>query len=249
MDPYLESEELWRGFHHHLADEVMAQLNSKLSDKYYADVEVRATLEEVNISSEPIIYPDVGVLDVMPRPSVRVAVLPAPSAPIQRLAWPAEQAKLRAVHVYVSATKTLVTTIEILSPVNKRGDGLEQYRQKRSRILRSAVHLVEIDLLRGGRRPGWEVNEPPIESDYILLLNRAGDARLSEIWPVALNEPLPLVPVPLIAPDQDVMLDLRLALDNIYQRAVYARRIDYDQPVPPPKLRPTIAAWLAQQPM
>ena len=40
------------------------------------------------------------------------------------------------------------------------------------------------------------------------------------------------------------MLDLRGALDNVYERAVYARRIKYNTPLPPPKLRPAIAEWL-----
>jgi hypothetical protein len=41
MDPYLEAPEIWHGFHHLLADEIIAQLNARLSPRYYADVEVR----------------------------------------------------------------------------------------------------------------------------------------------------------------------------------------------------------------
>jgi hypothetical protein len=153
--------------------------------------------------------------------------------------------KLRAVHIYETETRTLVTSIGILSPVNKRGQGLERYRQKRRRILLSDVHLIEIDLLLGGQRPGREVNEPALDTDYVLLVNRANDSpRISEIWPVALNETLPTLPVPLLPPDPDVPLDMAAILQNIYARAVYARRIDYTRPVPPPKLRPAIQAWM-----
>ncbi len=46
----------------------------------------------------------------------------------------------------------LVTVIELLSPANKeRGSkGWELYRRKQEDVLKSDVHLVEIDLLRGG---------------------------------------------------------------------------------------------------
>ncbi|MBI2876268.1 MAG: DUF4058 family protein, partial [Candidatus Tectomicrobia bacterium] len=118
-----------------------------------------------------------------------------------------------------------------------------------AQLLLSPVHLVEIDLLRGGERPGREVADPPLEADYILLVNRcrAGDERrISEIWPVALQEPLPVLPVPLLPPDPDVALELNAAIRAVYVRAGYAWRIHYQRPVPPPELRPEMAVWLKQ---
>jgi hypothetical protein len=247
MDPYLEAPEHWRSFHHLLADEIMAQLNCTLSERYYADVEVRTVLEEVSISTVHTVFPDTGVLEAEPYTAGATAATAIPAAPIQRLAMPLEQSRLRSVRVYTVGAHNLVTSIEILSPVNKRGEGLEAYRLKRDRMLRSPVHLIEIDLLRGLQRPGWEVREPPIDTDYILLVNRArmDRDRISDIWPVALNQPLPHLPVPLLDVDPDVILDLGSAIAVIYERAAYARRIDYAQPVPPPQLRPDMAAWLA----
>lgn len=116
--------------------------------------------------------------------------------------------------------------------------------------MKSRVHLVEIDLLCGGQRPGEELNAKPLDTDYILLVNRAREGRarrISDIWPVALNEPLPLIPVPLMPPDPDVPLNLRAAMDAVYERAAYTRRINYDKPVPPPELRPAMAEWLRQK--
>ena len=80
----------------------------------------------------------------------------------------------------------------------------------------------------------WEVDDPPLDTDYICLVNRAnyGEARISEIWPVALNEALPTIPIPLLADDPDVLLELPEVMAGIYTRAAYARRIDYNQPVP-----------------
>jgi hypothetical protein len=244
MDPYLESAEYWSSFHHHLAEELMTQLNATLGPAYFADVEVRASFDDLGVFNSIDIYPDVAVLGDAP-PSVRAAA-PAVVAPIQRLALPAERARLRTVQVRRSGSNTLVTAIELLSPANKHGRGLEQYRQKRERLLLSDCHLIELDLLRRGQRPGWEVAEPPLDAAYICLVNRAraDELRLSEIWPLRLAEPLPLLPVPLRSPDPDVLLDLGAALQAIYGRARYARRIDYRVAPPPPELSAEDAAWL-----
>ncbi len=246
MDPYLEDKATWPGFHHHLAEELMTILNAGLDAKYYAEVEVRTVLEEINIATASQVYPDIAVLENISSGAAMTPTAPVLSAPLQRVAMPADQTKLRAVHVYTSAGKDLVTVIEILFPVNKQGQGLDRYRQKRERLLHTQVHLVELDLLRGGQRPGWELSDPPLDTDYVCLVNRAsyGEDRISEIWPVALNEPLPTVPIPLLPPDEDVPVDLGEALQNIYSRAAYNRRVDYQQPLPPPNLRPAMAVWL-----
>lgn len=157
---------------------------------------------------------------------------------------------VRTVQIYQADTGELVTSVEILSPYDKRaGQGLEEYRPKRTRIILSPVHLVEVDLLRAGERPGREVNEPPLDAEYILLVNRNryGDIRISEFWPGAFNERLPLIPIPLLPPDSDVALDLTTAIQTIYARAAYDRRLDYRRPVPPPELRPAMAAWVKER--
>jgi hypothetical protein len=169
---------------------------------------------------------------------------------VRRTVASPERTKLRAVKIVRTDSGQLVTSIEILSPYNKRsGEGAFDYRKKRRRILQSPVHLVEIDLLRWGERPGTEVNEPPLDADYVVLVNRAhdGDIRTSEIWPLGLSNPLPVVPVPLLPPDPDVPLDLGEAFRSVYRRGGYDWRIDYKRPIPPPELRPAMATWLREQ--
>jgi hypothetical protein len=252
MDPYIEDNEVWPDFHHSLAEEIKGRLNEQIGPKYYAAVQVRTVIQEVGISAISPMYPDVGVLEKRkPMPGgTGVAVQPAATryqAPIQRKTAVQTQFRLRAVQVFMTKTAELVTTIEILSPYNKQpGDGLREYRQKRQRILQSAVHLVEIDLLRGGQRPGPEVAYPPLDTDYVLLVNRTmeDEERVSDIWPVALNESLPVLPVPLLEPDLDVLLDLTAVVQAVYTRSGYDWRIDYTLPVPPPELRPGIADWV-----
>ena len=146
MDPYLEAKEIWHGFHHLLADEIMAQLNSKLSSRYYADVEVRTVLEEAGAAATQIIFPHTAVLEVAPRGAETGPAVAIAPAPIKRTAALPDLFKLRTVQVYLTETQTLVTSIEILSPVNKRGSGLQEYREKRRRIMQADVHLMELDL-------------------------------------------------------------------------------------------------------
>jgi len=255
MDPFLEDPEIWPGFHHRLADEVAAQLNPVIGPKYYADVSLRTVGEVVRIGTAHVSYPDVGLFETggartVPGTGSGRSAVAIPPAPIQRTVLVPGRTRLRAVRIYVTGTDQLVTTIELLSPYNKRrGEGLEEYREKRARSLNSSAHLVEIDLLRGGERPGHEVADPPVDAEYVLLVNRfrEDDRRVSEIWPVALDQALPLLPVPLLPPDADAALDLNAAIRSDYSRAGYAWRIDYRRPVPSPELRSEMAAWTRQR--
>ncbi len=249
MDPYLEDNSHWRGFHHHLAEEIVRHLNPIIVPKYYAEVDVHSVLQELTIAETQHVYPDVNIIETQPQPTSQRQAVVIPEAPLQRAIEIPEPMKRRAVNIYLTETKTLVTAIELLSPANKSGGGLAQYRRKRDSLLRSEVHLVEIDLLRSGQRPGPEVNEPPIETDYVILLNRAEatNLRLSKIWPVSLAEPLPTIPVPLRAPDPDVPLPLPDIFDSIYATHYYQYRLDYSQPVPAPSLRPEMQTWFDAQ--
>lgn len=75
------------------------------------------------------------------------------------------------------------------------------------------------------------------------MVNRAteftdNDGRISEIWPIALSDALPTIPIPLLLPDPDALVDLGPVLHNVYQRAGYEWRIDYTGAVPPPVTPP-----------
>jgi hypothetical protein len=257
MDPYLEDPAIWRGFHHRLANEIADRLNPTIGPKYYADVDVHTTFEEVHVGKAKPIIPDVAIvvqrarLPGTPLGGVAVAEPAETSAPVRRPVK-VTPVTLRAVRIYLTETDELVTSIELLSPYNKRGEGLAEYRRKRSSLLASNVHLVEIDLLRGGQRVGSEVEGPPLDDvDYILLVNRGTAVNpgvWSDIWPVTLDQPLPQLPIPLDPPDPDVSLDLNAVVRTIYDNAAYERRIDYRQPVPPPALPPAMAQWVKAHP-
>lgn len=253
----MEAATLWPGFHHLLADELVAQLNARIGPKYFSDVEVRTVLQDVAIGTSQTVLPDAAVVAStgpwVPLGGAPVATVERVKAPILRPVPMPEPVRLRSVRIYLTETQRLVTVIEALSPINKRrGEGWAAYRRKRARLLRSPVHLVEIDLRRGGRRPGWEVAEPPLDTDYVLVVNRAteaadNDERISGLWPIALSDTLPTIPIPLLPPDSDALIDFGLVLRNVYQRAGYEWRVDYTGPVPAPELRAPMVVWLQEQ--
>lgn len=153
--------------------------------------------------------------------------------------------RLANVEVRKTGTNTLVTAIEILSPVNKRtGPQREKYLRKRQELFRSAVHVMEIDLLRGGKRSPLEILPPA--APYYVTLGRANNRPRIDVWPIQLADRLPRLPIPLLSPDPDVVLDLGAIVRDVYERGAYARRIDYTQPAPPPELTAEQQAWMMQ---
>ncbi len=90
--------------------------------------------------------------------------------------------------------------------------------------MRSSVHLIEIDLLRAGRRPPLE--RPVPAAPYYVVLSRGDDRPYVDVWPIQLCEKLPTIPVSLIEPDPDVALDLGAVLAAVYERGGYATLID-----------------------
>jgi hypothetical protein len=152
--------------------------------------------------------------------------------------------KSQSIEIHRVQDGVLVTAIEILSPVNKRPghEAFNKYRLKRRDLLRAGVHLLEIDLLRGGTRPPLVTPLP--EAPYFVFLNRMERYPNVEIWPISFQDPIPILPVPLMAPDADVPIDLNQAIQIIYTEAVYDLRIDYEQPPPLPALSSEETTWL-----
>jgi hypothetical protein len=236
MDPYLEGY-LWPDVHHALAEEIRRQLTPKIAPQYVARIAIRFVAEE--LASEEtvgIMLPDVEVISSS---RTSTAIAPAVAAYGEVIATapfvlPLKQSirtRLASVEIRDTASRTLVTSIEILSPVNKRGSGWDEYQQKRQTVMRSSAHLLEIDLLRPGRRP-VHVGRLPA-APYFAFLTRA-PLRQIEVWPAQLADKLPILPLPLQEPDPDVPLDLSAALAAVYDSARYDLDIDYHRPPEPP---------------
>ena len=240
MDPYIEAPEVWGDFHGGLATEIRSALNHKLRPRYLARLTPYVTYETIEIARTVGIRPDVGILWKTLRESV-VAITPPVAESEVAYEVPV---RLYTVEIHATATMELVTAIEILSSVNKkRGhDAYIDYHRKRRDLFRSSVHLVEIDLLRGGERPPLEKPVPP--APYYITLSRANRRPKVEVWAIQLKDPLPCLPVPLREPDPDAALDLQAILRTVYEAGGYDMLIDYSQPPPPPKLSDAESQWL-----
>jgi hypothetical protein len=243
MDPYLEGS-LWTTIHGQLAAEVSRQLAPKLRPRYLAlmgEYFVADDPESVAVTAEPL-YLDVGVAQAReePAPESAGAVAVAPlrlETPMPRFV-PHFNVQIRD-----REKRRLVTSIEFLSPTNKRGRGRKKYLAKRGRILSSTAHLMEIDLLRQGQRVPMVRPLPP--ASYFVFLSRTEERPMTEIWPISLRDALPVVPVPLLPGDADVPLDLQSALNNIYDQVGYDLAVDYGKP-PEVPLSEEEAAWAGE---
>ena len=228
MDPYLEGT-LWTTVHFSLSAEIVRQLAPKLRPRYLvlpAERFVMETPESVAITAADM-YPDVGVARTRSMAGATQGTVVAP-APLELATIIPTSIPHVTVEIRDTANRQLVTAIEVLSPTNKRGDGRAEYLAKRRRILLSTAHFLEIDLLRQGQRVPMQ--QPLPRTPYFVFLGRVEKRPMTEIWPISLAEPLPVVPVPLLPSDKDEALDLQEAFATIYDLLGYDLALDYTQP-------------------
>jgi len=85
---------------------------------------------------------------------------------------------------------------------------------------------------------------PLPDSPYFIFLSRAPDRPIIEVWPINLNMPLPRIPIPLLPEDDDVPLELQLALNTAYDTFGYHLSVNYNNP-PEIPLPDKWAEWAA----
>ena len=251
MDPYLEGY-LWPDVHNALANKMRQLLSPLLRPRYTARLGIYVVEDSAPESDIGIMYPDVEVMqrndyETTPRvnPSTTSALHTGTATPAL-LSIPVilpVEVQIPVVEIRDAAHNQLVTSIEILSPVNKREPGLAAYRQKRQRLYQAGIHLIEIDLLRRGSRPISDTRVPVVP--YLVMLTRAHAGR-TQVWPLALADTLPTIPVPLRQPDDDVLLDLSDTLQRVYDEAAYDLSIDYRSNPPPPVFQPVDQKWMRE---
>jgi hypothetical protein len=251
MDPYLEGY-LWPDVHNALANKLRQQLTPLLRPRYTARLGIYVVEDTAPESDLGIMYPDVEVMLQEPAGQPAYADRGTAGAAAMRTITPATlsipvilpvEVQLSSVEIRDTASNQLVTSIEILSPVNKREPGLAQYRVKRQRLYQAGVHLIELDLIRRGTRPVAHHRLPDVP--YLITLTRARTGK-TDVWPLALGNALPTLPIPLRPPDDDVTLDLAAALTAVYDEAAYDLSIDYRQEPPPPALSEADRTWIGE---
>lgn len=257
MDPYIEACDLWRDFHSHLIEAIYQRVADTVPERYLVrnDERYYIVLAGVEGKDTHAFIPDVGLTDQpgpkqkrpQKRGSTAVAEAPAGEEPAVLRAFIPEEYRESFIEIYeANPEQRLVTSIEVLSPTNKRpgAEGRDLYLRKRHAQMLQGVNLVEIDLLRRGEK--MPMLDPWPEAPYTLMVARAHGVQNCRVWSGHFQRPLPSIPVPLAKPDPDIMLDLQPMIDAIYKRSRYARSIDYTRPLDPP-LSPKETAWLEKQ--
>ena len=257
MNPYLEHADAWHDFHEAFLPEIRGLIEAQVGENYIVKLDDTAYIHEVS-ENRPRLFgrPDAFVSRTTTwRDSGReaveaeeevggVAVANEPVlAPLSVELPMADEERLSFIEIWDRRERSVVTVIELLSSTNKRpGPDREQYLAKRNNYLKAWVHLVEIDLLRGGPRMPFDTpQDSPLECDYCVLVSRYKERPRAGLWPIRLRDSLPVIPIPLKAPDPDVRLDLKLALDRVYDAASYRKYI-YESD-PEPTLSEADAAW------
>lgn len=243
MDPFIEAQHLWGDFHDDLIIELKRAIQRQLPPGYVARTSDRTYFEwtdpDLDVMLRSRFGPDVEVQRQSDRsvgtrqPSPTLAVVDPPSAQLRG------QVEFEEREIYLDIfkldpEKQLVTSIEVLSPTNKRRGsmGWQQYLRKRHLFLHGHANLVEIDLLRAGTRHSMSEAWP--DSPFAIAVFRRERAPVADIWPAFTLQPLPSIAIPLQPPDADVAIALQPIVDEIYEAAAYAGDIDYAQPIEPP---------------
>jgi hypothetical protein len=243
MDPYLEGSP-WISVHVQLSAEIARQLAPKLRPRYLALTAERMVLEvpdNVGVVATSL-YPDIGVTRTGVERAGPAASALAPG-PLQLATVVPARVPHVTVEIRDTARRQLVTAIEILSPTNKRG-GRRAYLARRRHLLLSTAHLVEIDLLRRGRRV--PMCEPLPAAPYFVLVSREEKRPVLDVWAIQFADPLPVVKIPLLPGDADVDLNLQQSLTNVYDLVGYDLAIDYRQP-PEVPLPPEVQPWAEER--
>ncbi len=244
MNPYLEHPEFWAEVHHLLIGLIAESLNPQLLPKYRVAIEKRV----YQMNGEDALF--VGIPDATVERSrtatnvnpTNVAVATPSASPITVTLPMLMEFREGYLEVRETATKEVVTVIEVLSPTNKRpGKGRDTYEQKRQEVLSSRTHLVEIDLLRGGNPMAFFGSG--IQGYYRILVSRSDRRPRADLYVFNLPDVIPLFPLPLHSEDVEPVVDLQALLSYVYDRAGYDVAIDYRRDLVPP-LSEVEANWM-----
>ncbi len=248
MDPYLEHPQLWPDVHHRLISGIAIALGPKLRPTYRVAIE-KAVYQTDGLNSLLIGVPDLSVQtpSTVARPQTSTegssATVVMPTTPSTVIVPMPEEVQLGYLEIRDVATGQVVTTIEVLSPVNKRGLGREKYERKRQQILASRTHLIEIDLLHAGEP--MAILGDLVPSHYRVLVSRSEQRPRAELYGFNVQQPLPVFALPLRQGEEEPLVVLRSILDELYEQAGYDLIVDYRQE-PKPGWPEAELAWMEE---
>jgi hypothetical protein len=232
MDPFLEHPAYWSDFHSTFINYWREAIADVLPPQYEAALGERVYLIEYDPDERKLGFPDIAVTHgdltsgASPDSSAATATLAPVTIPLTILEGPRESY----IEILHQPERSLVATLELLSPANKEQPGRTEYLTKRRALLYQNVHLVELDLLIQGRR--LPLQKPLPQADYYYLLSRGERRPDCQVYHWTLRQPLPTLPVPLRHPDPDILVNLQAVIDTAYERGRFFRRIPYRGSMP-----------------
>lgn len=244
MDPFLEGP-TWPDFHNSYLVALRAVLTAKLLPRYLVILDERVVLEPLQGDEPHVFVVDVGVsrgesAPVMTAPGPGVAVLEPTVLPQPRFL----KVKELFLRILDAESREVVTVIELLSPSNKTARERNEYLAKRDRLLEVGVNLLELDLLRGGRR--IPTSEPLPPGDYYAFLSRAARPAEVSVFAWTIRDRLPTLPVPLRGEEPDVTVDFQAVFDRTFEEGGFGYRLRYDDALSP-SLPASTAAWIRER--
>jgi hypothetical protein len=242
MDPFIEARGLWPDFHQRLMSRIADDVSRMLPPRYVARLGHRTYIDRIadepGDGPESHFEPDVSVLHRGGNGGAAGTGTPGQAregAVIMHAAPSGSEVKEVYLDIFdLDPDRRLVTSVEVLSPANKRyrGKGWQQYARKRDVLLQGRANLVEIDLLRGGRRHAMD--EPWPDGPYYLLVARKWESPACEVWPAFATRPLPDLAVPLEKGDAELRVSLQSAVHFVFDASRYWQDARYDEPILPP---------------
>lgn len=243
MDPFLERAELFPSLHDTLIIYLKALIQPLLPPNYFATTGQRIILSRTDRWS----LPDLEVLhEPQPAPAVhsrRRKRSTKPTTPVVvEVDWEEEREIYLDIYVGRRPRRELVTSIEILSPSNKRSgtDAHRKYLRKQAEMLLGPVHLLEVDLLRCGDHVTGVPLEPLRERagsyDYHVCLHRFDRPAEFQVHPFRLEDRLPTIAIPLLPTDPPIVVRLQPVFDRAWDDSAYEKQVNYqnlDELVPP----------------
>jgi len=234
MNPFLEHPDVWGTFHLLMIGAMAQRLSAQVRPDYLVHAEAHLWIHErvdddedrgssrrlIGRSDAYISKIGASTRGDLVSSEAETAVL----TPATRILLPlVDIERQRYLEIRDRRNREIVTVVELLSPVNKKsGPDRTQYLTKRSEILASPAHLVEIDLLRCGRAMP-DLERP--SSTYGVIVSRFEDRPAAAFWPIGLRQPLPTIPVPLRPADSHATLELQKLLHQVYDGGTYAQEI------------------------
>jgi hypothetical protein len=220
MDPFIEVNPRWEGFHAWFVRE-LAQQSMPKAQELGCWIDVKRTIYQREVN---------GAI-------VRFGLDPATLERVKQ-----DFLVVREVGQFPRA----LAVVEVLSPATKTGRYVLRYREKRMKFLTSRAHFMEIDLLRRGPNPSRQLfPELPAAPYFIFVARKTALGRTEEGFPLQLQDPLPVIGLPIGPPRADLPLDLAAAFQSAYDLSIRPGSVHYAEETPSkPPLSKSDAAWV-----